>query len=645
MSKLRVSADTSDVKKSLLDLSKDIKGLGDTKVSVFSEQDRKFIKGELNRELSLMKVKLKENKIEISKLVKEQLKMTKGSKKELDHRKKILSAYRTQTRLAKQMDQVGRQRGSMGGIGGVGGGTGGSGGAMGMLGKGLKFLGGAALAIGAMGIMRGIQGTRQYTRGARSRVKLAGLGVGTTNFGTPEELANAGLSEQDFVSRQARAVGRLGRAGGSRESVLGQAKFERSFGLEEGAMMNVSGALRGQFGGKGADQAQQKLQATILAAGIEDALGPYLEAATDLLSDINETGLTNTDEMTRLFAQMVKDGQRTPEQIASAFQGINKAVRGATGEANAFFQTAFAREGIGGGTIGATRLAMSSGGIFGLNEQELRDRGYNPELIKNMKEAGFMKGAGKRTGAIIKQFRKSAGLGEGDNISDITDLNTMTGLSQLANATLGTTGLQGFDALKMMEKVQSKQMTSKEFETRLQEMKDKKNPQIERLNKINNTLAGQTDILRTINTNLLENLGKLGVKVANIAVEAGNIITEGTTGVAGVVDDTGVLDAGLTGMKKLRKATTGGGIRDSIVDWFSDTPEEDIKKNQGNLPSKKQQKENIEASEKDNEAMAKAVEKGMTRAMTAQQRQTIQNNNKINVKVNAGGRVTEKTHK
>lgn len=631
---LKISANTSEVKKSLLDLGKDVKNLGKTKVSIFSGEDRKFIKGELKQELSLMKTKLSENRAEISKMVKAQSQLEKGSKEELANRKKILAAYQQQTKLAKQMDEVKQTQKDMGPMGGKGGGS--------MIGK---LIGGAALAIGGMAIMRGYQASGQFAQGAGSRVRLRGLGQESMNMGNPEDLAAAGMSEQDLIKRQIATTSRLGRAGGSTESIMQQAKFERAYGLEEGSMMNVSTSLRGSMGGKGADAAQAKMQAAILAAGIEDAIGPYLEAATDLLGDINKNGITNTDEMVRVFSELVKEGSRTPEQIAEAFKGIDSAVKGASGEANAFLQTAFSRGGIGGGTIGATRLAMSSGGVMGLNEEELANRGYNPGLLKNMKGAGFMSGVGNRSGAILDQFKKSAGIG-GQNIGDITSLNTMTGLSTMANGVLGTQGLEGFDALQMMEKVQSKQMSQKQFDEKLKEMKENRDPSVERLTKINSSLEGQTEILRTINTNLMESLGKSAVKAGNVAVEADNMLVQGTGNVAKAIDDTGVGDAALTGMKATRQGLTGGKLGESIYDMtHSSTPKATPLRKRGNIPQPNVDL-NANSSQMPDASLADAVEKGMTRAMQGQKASTIQNTNKVNVRIqNSDGSVTNKTHR
>src|SRR5690606_39539345 len=134
--------------------------------------------------------------------------------------------------------------------------------------------------------------------------------------GSAQELARVGLTEQEMIQRRVEATAILGRQGTSQQDEMRKASFERAFGLEGGTMTSISARLRGSFGGQGANEAQMKLQASILAAGIEDAIGPYLESATQLLSAINDTGTQQTAEMTALFAQLTKDGEITPELIA-----------------------------------------------------------------------------------------------------------------------------------------------------------------------------------------------------------------------------------------------------------------------------------------------------------------------------------------
>lgn len=562
-SQLKISADTSEVKKSILDIGKSFKDLKGSKVNIFSAEDKKFLKGEFKKEIALMKTKLKENRDEISKMVAEQKKLTEGSQEELEARKKILDAYKTQAKLAKQLGQAQNAVKSGGDLDKSGGG---------MLGSMMNFMrilpGLAAAAAIGYAVVKGKAANDQYVAGAGTRNRLKGLGSFEEGFGSPAELARVGLSEQDMIQRRIEAQSRLGRSGSSNEGEMRKAGFERAFGLEGGTMTGIANQLRGTMGGQGANDAQMKLQASVFAAGIEDAIAPYLESAVQLLSAINENGTTNTAEMTALLSQLTKDGQRTPEMLAKTFESINGAVKGATGESSAFLQAAFARSGIGGGTIGGTKFSMSSGGIMGMSREELSKRGYNPELLNNMDQNGMFSGVGSRTGAILDMMKSAGGLKAGQNISDITSTDQMVGMGNLASNTLGIKDpSQAFDALMMLEKVQNKQMTQKQFDAKMKEMQEGNDPSLSRLDKINNTLSGQTEVLRSINTSLMEGLGKQAVQMGNVAVQADNQGIQGVTSTAGAINDSGVTAAAGTGVTGVGRYVNSGKLGSDIYDF------------------------------------------------------------------------------
>lgn len=550
---IKITADTSEVKKSILDLNKTFKDIKGSKIAVFSGEDKKFIKSELKKELALMKSRLKENRDAISDMVEEQQKMVKGSQEELAIRKKILDAYKVQAKLGRELGETQKAKAAMG----VGGG--GGGGILSQLGGMLsKIPGLAVLATAAMAISKSVEATNQYTGGAANRVALKGLGAREDQFGTADQLARVGLTEQDMIQRRIEATRTLGREGGSTQNIMKQAGFERAFGLEGGTMTGIATQLRGQQGGKAASETAMKLQASVLASGIEDAIGPYLETTTKLLSEINENGTTQTDELIGYMAQLTKDGQRTPEQIAKTFASINSAVQNATGEKSAFLQMAFAKAGIGGGTIGGTKFAMESGGVMGLNKEELAKRGYSPALLANMEKSGMLSGMGQRTGAVLNQFKAAGGLKAGQSISGVSNANQMVMLSNLANNVMGTKGLQGFEALKLMEQVQNKKISRETFDKKMKQMQEENDPVAKRLDDINNTLAGQTDILTNINTNLMENLGKGGAVTRNILKETENtgIQTLGTD--VNAINSTGAPQAAGGAMNRAAKFATGG---------------------------------------------------------------------------------------
>ena len=652
---LKISADTSAVKKSILDIGKSIKDLKGSKVQVFSAEEKKFIKTEMNREIALMKNKLKENRDIITSLVSEQKRMVAGSKEELEIRKKILEGYKTQAKLAKQLGQTQKAVKAGGSVDQA------SGGLSGMLGSLMAFArlipGLAAVATIGYAVSKSMKANDQYQAGIGNRNKLTGLGVDDQSFGSPQELARVGLSEQDMIQRRIDATSVLGRKGTSNQTEMQKAAFERSFGLEGGTMTGIAGSLRGSMGGEGANEAQMKLQASVYAAGIEDALAPYLESATQLLTAINENGTTQTDEITNLLAELTRDGQRTPEMMAKAFAGINDSVKGATGESSAFLQTAFARSGIGGGTLGGTKFAMSSGGIMGQDRASLEKRGYNKQLLDNMEKSGMFSGAGQRTGAILDQFKKSGGLKAGESISGITDVNKMVGMGNLANNVFGTKGDQGFDALKLLEKVQNKQMTQKQFDEKLKEMQEGKDPAVSRLDKINGTLAGQTEILNTINTNLMENLGKQAVQQANVLTAADNEGIVGVTNGSQMLNDTGAPKAAGDMVSRIGKELNGGfGERfyDKIYGQFDDAKNQEAMSDDAIIKHAKKMRDSGQGWKGYSDEQIEQKVKASTRELTAKDigkevasaLREAPIVNKTNVRVQAtDGRVNDKTSK
>lgn len=547
---IKISGDTSELKKSILDVSKmlnrDLKG---TKLTMFSNDDKKFIKTELKKDLSKMKEFIKDNQKEIKKMNSELQNTIKGSQEELKLRKDILEAYKEQSKLAKDMGQAQKAHSELN-----------KGSLEGMMSKLPKLLGAGALAIGAYGLMRGVQSNGQYSGGASNRVRLKGLGVNEDNFGSASEMARVGVTEQEMIQRRIDATKHLGRSGTNNDAEMKKAGFERAFGLEGGTMTGVASQFRGQVGGEGAANSQMKIQASILAAGIEDAIGPYLESAVTLLTSINQDGMNSTAEVTAMLARLSKDGGRTPDQIGKTFGGIDAAMKGSSGEANAFLQTAFAKAGIGGGSIGGTRFALSSGGLMGLNKESLSKRGYNPELLKNMEGDGMFSGMGQRTDAVMNLFKETNG---GKSISSITDPGQMVGMNNVANSVFGTKGNNGFDALKMLEDVQNKKMSAGEFDKKLQAMIDSQDPQVDRLNKINDSLAGQTNILSNINTNLMEALGKSTVKVGNEIKKLDNEGIKGTTTNADVLNSTGI-NSVLGGVSSASGYLNRGGYGESV---------------------------------------------------------------------------------
>lgn len=584
MAQIKISADTSPVKKSLIELSRELNNLSKSgsKVSLISESDKKFFKGELTRELGNIKKRLQENKGEITKLVGEAKKLVKGSQDELRVRKQINDAYRTQARLSRELSTLEAARNGLGGGGGS---------MLGKLGSKLGRIGPWGLAAGAVAaggywaLSKAAQGRASYTASTSSRDRLSGLG-GTSGYapsmGSPQDLAAAGLSTQDMIDRRVRAISILGRGAGSTSNMLQQARFERAYGLEEGALSNVATSLRANFGGAGANEVQMKLQASIIASGLEDALGPYLDAATTLLARINENGMTSTSQMIAALGSLTATSGRSVEQLSKTFGDINSGITGASGESNAFIQAAFARAGIGGGTIGGTRLAIQAGGLFGMDESVMAGR-YNPTLMKNLKSAGFFGNMRQRSGALLDQFKLSGGLSTSQSIAGITGLNQYVGLNSLANSVFGTQGAGGFEALQLLEKAEKIGMSSKDFQKELENIKAGNDPTTKRLDTVNQTLSGQLTVLNQINASLTMALGESQGNLLKASAATSNAATSGISGISRFF---------------IGKGGTGSGISQHIKDTAKISSE---------LPYKKfLSKELVEALENNTKALKEA---------------------------------------
>jgi hypothetical protein len=522
MSKLKISADTSQVKKSIMELGDNLKKMNaNQKVTVFSSEERKFIKSELNAQFNKLKTNLGDSKKQVKELFVELSKVTKGSDKELQVKKKITDELKKQVKASKELSGMK----SSGAGGGMGGGLGGSmpGGIVGKI----------TAAAGAYAASIAYRSVSAFKQGAGSNISLQGLGVNPRSGFSARQLADSGLDVNSMMDNRVNATRVLGREGGSEQGVLGRASFERAKGLEGGSLMNVAGSLRGSFGGFGANDAQMKLQASILSSGIEDAIGPYLEAATDMLSNINENGVTSTTDIIAAFGDIARSGQRTVEQSAKLFGGIDSSIRGASGESDAFFQNAFGRAGIGGGAIGTTKFAMQAGGLAGLDSEALLNRGFDPALVADFENSNMSSnkgGASRRAGAITSQARQN--LGMSGSFSGIKDARTAAMASQFGNSMFGTQGIGGLDALRLLEQLENKKITKKTFDKELEDIKNN-TPELKGLTAINNSLSGQTNVLDSMSNSLKIISGETMVPAALALQEADNLAIKGAGNLVG----------------------------------------------------------------------------------------------------------------
>jgi hypothetical protein len=417
---IKISGDTTELRKSILELSKMVsKDLAKSKIELFTPDTKKFLRGEalstmesIKKQIDSIKDSTKRHQQALAEVVrgsKEELKIKEKIVKASQHIAKLEQARGKTSNVADQMSSPGfmKQFGKFSGLStilkGVKGLGGGAGMGMGMLGGALG-LGGAALA--GYGISRVMASRQTYGEGIDTRLKLRGRGVSDLSPTDTQGMLGAGLNSLSLRQARMRDMDVFGRQGASQSAVIGRASFERNYGLEEGTMSGIGAGLRSSLGGNGANQTVMKLQASLMASGITDAIGPYLETAAAMLTDLNEKGFTMDDSVLSLFNSMSKTGMGEG-RINQLMSGADQGIRGSTGESNAFFQSVFNKAGIGGGTIGGAQAAMRMGGLYGVDLDKY-----------------------KGMGGVDRKMFQQLGIGGGDHMQNVASA-TLGSLDQL----------------------------------------------------------------------------------------------------------------------------------------------------------------------------------------------------------------------
>lgn len=538
---IKINADASDIKRSLMDVSRAAKDLGKSKISFLDKNERDFLSGQAQKVMEDVRKSIQGSTEEIKRLQSEQSKVLKGSEKELELQRKISKEIRKKANLEREMSRLSQARSqlsvpgfggkALGGLGKVlgsfpGRAAGSLGGILTGLGAGTLGLGAAGLGVlggvGGLGLARGIAGSAQYSGGIDSRIGLLGMGVGT-GLTQQNRAANAGLSAQAFRERRIRDINAFGRSGATEEDVLRRAEFERSGGIEAGALTNIGAQLRQTMGGQGAQEAVAKLQASILASGIEDALGPYLETATQLLSNINENGTLNSTEILGVLSELSKNGADAPEQIAKSFKSLQDSFRGSSGEANAFFQTALGAAGLGGGTIFGAQNIIKRGlfqnqaeNIQGLGAGELRS-----SRLDLLKRSGMLGGPTFRQtgGAVLNRLLQEVGQKPGTPLDKLSGDQFNT-LKSFAAGTLGM-GTGSEDTAQILFRLEDaiKANDPEKIAKFQKEMeKAQMSPELKNLDAIKSSSAGQLAAIKDLNKSISEQVGGKLVDV-NIAIK------------------------------------------------------------------------------------------------------------------------------
>ena len=550
--KITIDGNLDPLKKSILGVSKLLqKDFGKSKIELINPETRKFFQTEaakgvrsLDAALGHMNATLKKQVAAFSTM--------KGSLKDQEKAKlailaleeKLLEKAEARSRLEKAAGlnkerTFGHQFQRRLGLGKLGAAYEEQGMA-GMAGGALAGAGIAALLYGGSRVMAGRQ---TYLSGIPDRLKMMGRGMNDLAPSDMGQTSDAGLNALTLRSARLRDIDVFGKEGASQESVIRRARLERGYGLDEGTFSGAGAQLRPTLGGKGADVTIMKLQASLIASGIKDAIGPYLDTATSLLSDINEKGFVNDESILGLFNTLMKSGAGEGK-ISSLMGGMDQGIRGSTGEANAFWQNVLNKAGVGGGTVGGTQAAVQMGGLFGANvgKDALMD-----ERSKNtFRQLGISREGESDPGAYTRTVARETLKQLGDDNPELLRLEGSKKPEDQARAAnmrlvefrkaamaMGLKGpQQGAEAISVLRKAVAEGGSPEDLKKAIEDMKEK-DPQIEALDKINKSIDGQTDILAATRKSIEDDIGKVtadGFLVANKFLADIDRVLAGTLG-------------------------------------------------------------------------------------------------------------------
>lgn len=525
---IKISGDTSELRKSLIDISKLLKNdLGKSKIELFSPETKKLLKGEAVAQAEALKKQIDAIKNSTKKHADAMKDVVKGSKEELRIKEKILKAQQHISKLEGERQRMGQFQEQIGGKGFLGGLKQGFGkiplmgrlgglAGMGALGGAGLLLGGGALAAGAYGISRVMAARETYGSGVDARVRLRGRGVTDMNPSDTKGMYAAGLNSLTLRQSRLRDMDVFGAGGATQKSVIQRAQFERNFGIEEGTLSGIGSQFRSSMGGGGASQTLMKLQASLIASGVSDAIGPYLETAAAMLTELNERGFTMDESVTSLFNSMLKLGMGEG-RIQQLSMGADAGIRGSSGEANAFFQNVFNKAGIGGGTIGGAQAAMRMGGLFGVDLNKYKAMGSTDRKAMEVLGIGgsnhMQNVAGNTLGQLDQLFGSEAEINKqlGSKDKSTQQGGAMRRLSRLRYM-MSAFGLkdegQAAEVEGLLKKAQkASPEEQKKIMRKVQDIKES-TPELENLKKINSSNEGIYQLLQNEKQTMEDAIGE-----------------------------------------------------------------------------------------------------------------------------------------
>lgn len=460
-------ADFKDIDKGVKNLNQQLKGVIPKEgIKVFHGDTLNVMNG-LNVDLTEAYSSLKNMRVEAVKLS-EVMKDGSGQKTQNSLLVERLALTKKALDTEKQIKGLkgGAYSGGMGGSSGGGsGGSGGgeaAGGAMSLLMKNpvvAAIVAGGAL-VGGASIGRASAGFDKYKSSVPDILKLSAQG---TKYSGNSEGTPFGFNDSESIKQQLSLNSSFGRTTGAKDTnrLQNSMAYGRNLGLDPSEISGAGNALR-QVGGT--EQAMTQMS-QILASATQKGLDKsqashYLEASTDLLTELNKNGATNTDRLMSIFGSVAGKNKMSPEQLAKTFKTMDSAISQSEGENNTFYQNAYGRQGLGNGTMLGTGMAVRQG-LNGVDSAKLSGQvggtGLGRDAISAIKEMGLdAKDFNQRAASgIIDELKRSSG-----------DTSTKEGRARLMQNTEDRFGTKDVVVasriLDLLERMKNKTATAKD---------------------------------------------------------------------------------------------------------------------------------------------------------------------------------------
>jgi len=568
---LKIGIDTSTAKRDLASFDQFLRAKGKSSAPTLEIFDKK----ELQKSLTAVKDLSKMREQGIQKLLVGEKTLTneieKQKKAGRDVTRLLEKRVKLQKALTSSMKELKKERelaeGAAGGMGGLTAGgrfmggvrQSGAGrrvsGGLGLFGKlagmgklGMLTAGAATTGIG-IAATRGFQGYGAFSEAAGQRLQMRGRGLGPR---ADRGLLGLGFGGQEARSAQLQAEESFGKAGATGAAMKQRGEFARGFGLDLGRVQGAGAGLRETMGTEKANKTFAMLQSKLISAGITESMGPYLETTANMLTAINEDGLGFNDAATTALLRMAGTGKGpiSPEMAAKTIIGMDQTIKNAKGPAAMAIQSAFAAQGLGGGTIGGTRLLME-GGLLGGNLDIFEKMGPEGAALKEQLKAEGMGATFEDKGKAILEMIKGK------------NFKTATAKAQFLAPLLGGKGLEPLKRHMLLKRAvntdsskEDRAKAKKEFEE-LGASNEQK--MVDHLKAIRDSVENKLLTSRAFKGDMQEQLGE---GLAPIAIAANELLMTIDTGLVALL---GVFTDFFKGVGTIKDFIFGGGKDDDVL--------------------------------------------------------------------------------